>query len=59
LKQMYAKAKCCLVLKKLPDLEMVFIDFADLLRRIDRNDQKAMQVLAQMHTEPEILGGDE
>jgi hypothetical protein len=56
---MYAKAKCCLVLKKLPDLEMVFIDFADLLRRIDRNDQKAMQVLAQMHTELEILGGDE
>jgi hypothetical protein len=29
----YAKAKSCVVLKKLPDLEMVFIDIADLLRR--------------------------
>jgi hypothetical protein len=55
---MYAKAKCCVVLKKLPDLEMVFIDFADLLRRIDRNDQKAMQVSAQMHTELDRFWGE-
>jgi RNAse (barnase) inhibitor barstar len=48
----YTRAKSCV---ELPPMEMVFIDFADLLCPLNRNDQRAMQLLREMHSQLEQI----